>query len=83
MLRDMTLLPANRVQRDLGALEASVDRAGLALACAYSSAAEFEAEVIRVRRAAGAYARPRMGQLRLVLAATAAVSLAALLVVLG
>ena len=32
--------------------------AGLALACAYSSSEEFEAEVIQVRRAAGAYAAP-------------------------
>jgi hypothetical protein len=35
-----------------GALEAC---AGLALACAYSSSDEYEAEVIAVRRAAGAY----------------------------
>lgn len=34
------------------ALEAS---AGLALACAYSSSDEYEAEVIQARRAAGAY----------------------------
>jgi hypothetical protein len=34
------------------ALEAS---AGLALACAYSSSDEYEADVIRVRRQAGAY----------------------------
>ena len=32
--------------------------AGLALACAYSSSEEFEAEVIQVRRAAGAYGAP-------------------------
>ena len=30
--------------------------AGLALACAYSSSDEYEAEVIQVRRKAGAYA---------------------------
>ncbi len=33
--------------------------AGLALACAYSSSDEYEAEVIAVRRAAGAYGSPR------------------------
>ncbi len=39
------------------ALEAS---AGLALACSYSSSDEYEAEVIRARREAGAYgARPQ------------------------
>jgi len=39
-----------------GALEAC---AGLALACAYSSSDEYEAEVIAVRRAAGAYGSHR------------------------
>ncbi|MBI4274186.1 MAG: hypothetical protein HY659_05765 [Rhizobiales bacterium] len=37
------------------ALEAS---AGLALACPYSSSAEFEAAIIDERRAAGMYGRP-------------------------
>ena len=37
-------------------LEAS---AGLALACAYSSSDEYEAELIQVRRKAGAYGSPR------------------------
>jgi|KBSSwiStaDraftv2_1062776.scaffolds.fasta_scaffold1732452_2 hypothetical protein len=37
------------------ALEANVAWAGLALACAYSSSDEYEAEVIQVRRQAGAY----------------------------
>jgi hypothetical protein len=40
---------------DYLALEAS---AGLALACPYSSSAEFEAAIINERRAAGAYGRP-------------------------
>jgi hypothetical protein len=39
------------------ALEAQ--RAGLALACAFSSSDEFEADIIRERRAAGAYGSPR------------------------
>jgi hypothetical protein len=38
------------------ALEACATRAGFALGCAYSSSDEYEAEVIRSRRAAGAYA---------------------------
>lgn len=36
-------------------LEAYADRAGLALACAYSSSAEFDAAVIAANRAAGVY----------------------------
>lgn len=51
-------------------------RAGLALACAYSSSDEYEAAVIRARRDAGAYGgRPRQRQLAMVVAATAAVVL--------
>ena len=49
---------------------------------AYSSAAEFEAEIIRERRAAGAYANPRIGHMRAALAATAVASLAALLLLI-
>ena len=37
------------------ALEAYAQRAGLALACAFSSAAEFDAALIAARRAAGVY----------------------------
>ena len=37
------------------ALEACATRAGFALGCAYSSSDEYEADVIRSRRAAGAY----------------------------
>ena len=36
--------------------------AGLSLACAYSSSDEYEAEVIRVRRQAGAYGSRHRGQ---------------------
>jgi hypothetical protein len=36
-------------------LEADAACAGLALACAYSSSDEYEADVIRSRRAAGAF----------------------------
>ena len=41
-----------RLQNGSDALEAC---AGLALACAYSSSDEYEAELIQVRRKAGAY----------------------------
>lgn len=44
---------------DIGALEASALRAGAALACAYSTSAEFDAELIAARRAAGVYGPKR------------------------
>jgi hypothetical protein len=52
--------------------------AGLSLACAYSSSDEYEAEVIRVRRQAGAYGSRHRG---LVLAACAAVATVAVILV--
>lgn len=51
--RDGGLMP------DIGALEACAARAGAALACAYSSSAEFDAELIAARRAAGVYGPKR------------------------
>lgn len=44
-----------QLESDLAALRATADRAGTALACLFSSADEFEAEVIRERRAQGAF----------------------------
>ena len=41
------------------ALEASAERAGAALACVYSSSAEFDAALIAARRAAGVYGPKR------------------------
>jgi hypothetical protein len=46
--------------------------AGLALACAYSSSDEFEAELIHARRKAGAYGPRRYRLLVLAVAAAAA-----------
>lgn len=43
------------LEADIAALRAAAERAGTALACLFSSADEFEAEVVRVRRAQGAY----------------------------
>jgi hypothetical protein len=40
---------------DVLQLEAYVERAGAALACAYSNSAEFDAALIAARRAAGVY----------------------------
>ena len=48
MLRRLSVA---RMRAQLGALEASAERAGMALACAYSSADEFEAAQIDARRA--------------------------------
>ena len=55
MLRFRTL---PRVEADLAALHASADRAGVALACVFASSDEYEAHIIRERRASGAF-RPR------------------------
>jgi len=60
------------------ALEAS---AGLALACAYSSSDEYEAELIQMRRKAGAYGSPHHRQ-AYVAFALAAMAIVAVLVVI-
>jgi hypothetical protein len=46
------------LEADIAALRAAAERAGTALACLFSTADEFEAAVVRVRREQGAY-RPR------------------------
>jgi hypothetical protein len=66
----------SRSSVDALALEAHVARAGFALACAYSSSAEYEAELIARRRAAGVYGGKRQ---RHVLYAAAAVALGLIL----
>lgn len=43
------------LQSRYGVLEATAERAGRSLACAFSSADEYEAALISERRAAGAY----------------------------
>ncbi len=62
----MTL--ATRTDGDIGALETYAERAGCALACAFSSSAEFDAALIAARRAAGVYG-PRRRRRMLVTAA--------------
>jgi hypothetical protein len=44
-----------QVEAELVALRAAAERAGLALACLFSSSDEFEAAIIKERREAGAY----------------------------
>jgi len=60
-------------------LEAYVERAGAALACAYSSSAEFDAALIAARRAAGVYGPNR--QRRHVVMGIAAVAAALVIIV--
>ena len=55
MLRYRTVA---QVEADHLSLRASAERAGLALACAFSSSAEYEADLIRERRASGALRVP-------------------------
>ena len=75
--------PLTSVQSDLIALDAYAARAGAALACAYSSAAEYDAALIAERRAAGIYGPKRRRRQMLVTAAGIAAGLAviALLIV--
>ena len=58
------------------ALEAYAARAGAALACAYSSSAEYDAALIAERRAAGVYGPRRHRRQRLATAAGIAAGLA-------
>jgi hypothetical protein len=60
---------------DVLALEAYAARAGAALACAYSSSAEFDAALIAQRRAAGVYGPRRYRKQRLATIAGVAVGL--------
>jgi hypothetical protein len=66
-----------RVRAELGALEASAERAGAALACVYSSSEEFEAAELDARRDA-MWLPFQIDGLRVVLVATAFAAAAAL-----
>ncbi len=68
---------------DALALEAHAAHAGLALACAYSSSAEFDAELIAARRAAGVYGPRRYRRQAITVAGVAAgLALVAIIVTL-
>jgi hypothetical protein len=56
MIRSRTIAD---VESDIIALRAAAERAGTALACLFSTADEFEADIVRVRREQGAYGPPR------------------------
>jgi len=69
-----------RVRTDVVSLDAEVARAGCAWACSYSSSDEFEAAVIRAKRAAGIYGPKRRRRIMFYAgAAGAALALAILL----
>jgi len=61
------------------ALEAYAERAGTALACAYSSSAEYDAALIAERRAAGVYGPKRHRKRMLATAAGVTAGLAVII----
>jgi hypothetical protein len=67
---------ANSGHADVLALEAYAERAGAALACAYSSSAEYDAALIAERRAAGVYGPRRHRRQRLAIVGGIAAGLA-------
>ena len=71
----------SRFNGQLSMLEASIERAGTALACAFSSTGKIDAAVIRARH--DALLDPRyLAQMRILLGATAVSALAVLLLIL-
>ncbi|KQZ00942.1 hypothetical protein ASD45_08765 [Pseudolabrys sp. Root1462] len=63
-------------------LEAYAEQAGVALACAYSSSAEFDAALIAERRAAGVYGPKRQRRQMLIAGAGVAAGLAVIVAAL-
>jgi hypothetical protein len=68
---------------DVLALEAYAAHAGAALACAYSSSAEFDAALIAERRAAGVYGPKRHRRQMLMTIAGIAAGLAVVVFLIG
>jgi len=71
--------PANSGQPEGAVLTLEAYAAGAALACAYSSSAEFDAALIAERRAAGIYGPKRHRKRMLATAAGAAAGLAVII----
>jgi hypothetical protein len=65
------------------ALEAYAERAGAAMACVYSSSAEFDAALIAERRAAGVYGPRRYRKQRLATVAGIAAGLVVIVFLFG
>ena len=73
--------PDIRLEADARALEDYARRAGAALACAFSSSAEYDAALIAERRAAGIYG-PRRHRKQMLVTTAAIVLALAMLVIL-
>ncbi len=73
-------LVPSRSGADMLALQSNAERAGCALACLFSTSAEFEAAVIRSKRQAGVYGPKRHRRQAIYAGATGAVLLGLLLV---
>ena len=79
MLRSVSLA---RPVADFATLEAYAERAGCALACSFSSSDEFEAALIRERRAAGVYGPRRHRKQLMVTGAGIAAAIMALILII-
>jgi hypothetical protein len=75
-------LQGGSLDADVLALEAHAEGAGAALACVYSSSAEFDAALIAARRAAGVYGPKRQRRQLLVTLSGIGLALAVTLVVI-
>jgi hypothetical protein len=73
---------SGHMNAELIALEAYAERAGAALACAYSTSAEFDAALIAQRRAAGLYGPKRHRKQMLVTVAGIAAALAIIILLI-
>jgi len=73
---------SSRADAQVLALEAYAARAGAAMACVYSSSAEFDAALIAERRAAGQYGPRRYRRQRLATAAGIAAALAVIVLLI-
>jgi len=74
-------LQGGSLDADVLALEAHAAGAGAALACVYSSSAEFDAALIAARRAAGVYG-PKRKRRQLMVSAAAVIAALVILVFL-
>ena len=79
----MRMTHSGQGDADVLALEDYARSAGAALACAYSSSAEYDAALIAERRAAGVYGPKRHRKRRLATAAGVAAGLAVIVFLIG
>jgi len=73
---------SGRTATETISLEMYAERAGAALACAFSNSAEFDAALIAARRAAGVYGPKRHRRQMLVTAAGVAAGLAVIILLI-